>query len=297
MSNIFYMFYSAFYNTPNLYKSICGENIINNFSNDKSEFCKNHWDIQSIIELMSDIFFPSLPFSCPSWCPHFFKKMFFGGSSTFIKSFKEEKDDQFWIYVNGILTNKKIIEMNRILLEDVFDRPIHVVHNDSDSIVVDLIECLVGKQYEDLTEPAFVTLMAITKKLLDNKIKKIVIICHSQGTIVVGNVINSLKKMGFIHKKYLKKLEIYAVANCATNMEYILKNEQLPYIESFSNENDFVSRFGCNASDDIKKSCDIKIDGSVIIIPNKHGHMFNSHYFNNFENEYQESKLHRYLPN
>ena len=144
----------------------------------------------------------------------------------------------------------------------MFDRPIHVIHNDSDSIFVDLIECLVGKQYEDLTEPAFVTLMAITKKLLDNKIKKIVIICHSQGTIVVGNVINSLKKMGFIHKKYLKKLEIYAVAN-----------------------------------GDIKKSCDIKIDGSVIIIPNKHGHMFNSHYFNNFENEYQESKLHRYLPN
>ena len=77
----------------------------------------------------------------------------------------------------------------------MFDRPIHVIHNDSDSIFVDLIECLVGKQYEDLTEPAFVTLVAITKKLLDNKIKKIVIICHSQGTIVVGNVINSLKKM------------------------------------------------------------------------------------------------------
>ena len=51
----------------------------------------------------------------------------------------------------------------------MFDRPIHVIHNDSDSIFVDLIECLVGKQYEDLTEPAFVTLIAITKKLLDNK--------------------------------------------------------------------------------------------------------------------------------
>jgi len=32
--------------------------------------------------------------------------------------------------------------------------------------------------------------------------------------------------MGFVNKRYLKKLEIYAVANCATKMEYILKNEQ-----------------------------------------------------------------------
>ena len=64
--------------------------------------------------------------------------------------------------------------------------------------------------------------------------------------------------MGFVNKRYLKKLEIYAVANCATKMEYILKNEQLPYIESFSNENDFVLRLGCNASDGIKKSCDSK---------------------------------------
>ena len=76
-------------------------------------------------------------------------------------------------------------------------------------------------------------------------------------------------------------------------MTYIEKN--YPYIESFANENDLVAKMGCNCSDDIKEL--INIDGKLFVNKNSSGHMFNTHYFNNFSIDYSESKLNNYIKN
>ena len=73
----------------------------------------------------------------------------------------------------------------------------------------------------------------------------------------------------------------------------IYLNENLPYIESFANENDIVARLGCNCSEEIKKY--VKIDGKLFIVKNKSGHMLNTQYLDNFKIDYPNSSLNKYL--
>ena len=74
-------------------------------------------------------------------------------------------------------------------------------------------------------------------------------------------------------------------------MSYI--KDELPYMEHFANDNDLVAALGCNCAEDVKEC--VNIDGSIFIVKNKSGHMFNAHYINDFENDYPESKLNKYI--
>ena len=77
-----------------------------------------------------------------------------------------------------------------------------------------------------------------------------------------------------------------------TNMKYILM-DKYPYMEHFANEDDFVARLGCNCADDVRQY--INIDGPVFIKEGKSGHMFNSHYMNNFSEDFPNSRLNNYI--
>tara|TARA_Y100000992_G_C21211385_1_gene465630 strand:- start:34 stop:921 length:888 start_codon:yes stop_codon:yes gene_type:complete len=289
---IFQILYDAYKNTKNLYRSIAGNNIkIDVTENEKSELNKKHWNIYKLIELNSDLFIPKLPIHSPSWVPKFIKKILFGSNCKYLPDSIKDEDKICIIYINGIMSNRDVVEVNRGELKKIFNRPIDVIHNVTDSFIMDILECLIGKETNDLTEASTITLYTVSKKLLDININKVILICHSQGTIIVSKVLQSLAKLGLDKEYYLKKLEIYAFANCASKMNYIVHN--YPYMEHFANEDDFVARLGCNCSDEMKKY--ISIDGNVFIKENKSGHMFNSHYIDNFSNDYPTSKLNKYI--
>ena len=287
--------YSSIKNTSNIYRSIVGYRVINNITtNMDSEFNRNHWSITKGIYLLSDIFIPSLPFHCPDWMPNIIKKTIFGGNSKFIEDTENDDNDRIYmIFVNGILTNETLLEQNKHLLKKIFNRPINCIHNNTDSLIMDLIECGIGKVSDDLTESAFLTLSIIIKKVLDNKIDKLVIICHSQGSIIVSQALRNLEKFGLNRNEYLKKLEIFTFANCSSDMRYI--KDEYPYMEHIANEHDLVAKMGSNRDNDIAKY--IHIDGEIIIKKNKYGHFFNCHYMNNFIIDYPKSRLNNYIKN
>ena len=290
--SIFKIITSAIRNTKNIYRSIVGDKIIENMNNNEnSEFNRKNWSLLSLLELLSDLFLFKLPFRSPSWIPKFLKKLLFGSNSKYLPDKEEVKDNLCFLYVNGIMSNRNVVLRNQDYLRKLFGKPVNIVHNVTDSFLIDLIECLIGKETDDLTEPALVLLSVVSRKLLDENVKKLVIICHSQGTIIVSNMLNNLSKLGFDKKVFLEKIEIYAFANCASKMIYL--NENLPYIESFANENDIVARLGCNCSEEIKKY--VKIDGKLFIVKNKSGHMLNTHYLDNFKIDYPNSSLNKYL--
>ena len=290
---MFRILYSAYKKTNNIYTSIVGEKVRENiFHNSNSELNKTNWSIFKFIHLLSDIFLIKLPIHCPSWIPYPIKKLFFGENSKYLPANIEYEDGICIIFINGIMSNEKVVELNRIELMKLLNRQINILHNVTDSLVVDLIECLIGKTTSDLTEASTVALYTLCNKLLDPNIKKIVIIAHSQGTIITSNVLKNLYKLGLDKEKYLKKIEIYAFANCTSKMNYITK--KFPYMEHFANNNDFVASLGCNCSDDIKDI--ISIDGKIFI-KNKSGHMFNSHYIDNFTEDFPNSKLMKYIKN
>ena len=310
---IFKILYYAYKSTPNLYKSVFGNEINYDFlfkSGEKDKNNKNNKKNDDIlkekdIEIESEKFnlldyilfiynfcFIKIPLHCPSWMPNIIRLIFFGENSRYIKNNKElDENNNCFIYINGVL-GSEIGNLNtKIELENYLKKPVNLLVNSSDTLLSDLIESLVGKQTEELTEASTVALFTISKKLLDDNINKVIILAYSQGTIIISSVLNSLYKIGLNKEKYLKKLEIYCFSNCSSKMKYVVN--ELPYIESFANDNDFVAKLGCNCPDEIKDLIDI--DGKIFINKDGHGHMLNSHYLHNFSKNYPLSKLNYYF--
>ena len=290
---IFKILYYAFLNTPNFFRSIFGYNIINNLlENTDSELNINYWNLEEIFLIIYNFCFIKLPFYCPLWIPNSIKIIFFGSNSKYIANENEvDENNNCFIFINGILGHEKLVLKNKLLLENFLNKPINILFNASDTLMIDLIEALIGKESHDLTEASSVALYTICSKLLDTNINKVIIIAYSQGTIIISNVLNSLHKLGFNKEIYLKKLEIYCFSNCSSYMPYI--KHELPYMEHFANNNDFVAKLGCNCPNEIKDL--INIDGKIFINKTGHGHMFNLHYLKNFSINYPLSKLNNYI--
>jgi len=287
------MFYYAFINTKNMYSSIFGERkSLENIYYKESEFSKEKWSLFKYVKLISDIIFIKLPISAPSWVPKYLKVLLFGENSKYIPNKREiDTEGTCIIYINGIMSNEEVVKSNQRQIEYLIKRPVNIIHNVTDSVLMDLIECLIGKETDDLTEASTISLYTISNKLLDDNIKKLVIICYSQGTIIIAKVLSSLARLGLNKKKYLEKLEIYAFACCASRMNYLM--DELPYMEHFANDNDFVAKLGCNIPIEIKSM--VSIDGKKFIAKNRSGHMLNEHYLNNFKVNFPDSKLNYYL--
>lgn len=285
--------YSALINTKNIFTSIVGNGFFSNFFDSNSEMNKSNWSLMNTLKFISDIFIIKIPLYCPKWVPYPIKIIFFGDNSTYYADNEESQNGVCMIFLNGILYNDITIKQTQSILKNMFNRPINILKNASDSIISDIIETLVGKFTQELDEASTIALYTICNKLLDEKINKLIIICHSQGSVIISNVLKNLYKLGLNKQEYMKKLEIYSFATCATKMNYVV--DELPYMEHFANDNDFVANLGCNCADDIKHL--ITIDGKINIKRDKSGHMFNTHYINNFSNDFPESKLLTYVKN
>ena len=285
--------YSALINTKNIFTSIVGNRFFSNFFDSNSEMNKSNWDFMNTLKFISDIFIIKIPLYCPKWVRYSIRIIFFGDNSRYYADNEESQNGECMIFLNGILYNDITIKQTQSILKNMFNRPINILKNASDSIISDIIETLVGKFTQELDEASTIALYTICNKLLDEKIDKLIIICHSQGSIIMSNVLKNLYKLGLNKQEYMKKLEIYSFATCATKMNYVV--DELPYMEHFANDNDFVANLGCNCADDIKHL--ITIDGKINIKRDKSGHMFNTHYINNFSNDFPESKLLTYVKN
>ncbi|GLQ30791.1 hypothetical protein [Litoribrevibacter albus] len=111
--------------------------------------------------------------------------------------------DEHWFFLNGIATNQAVAEMNSSLISEMFLRPVTVIHNETDSTVLDLIQCAIGKSFktdpslndaQSMTEPAVKATVAILEALKDPARNRVVLLCHSQGTIIAANVLRALQR-------------------------------------------------------------------------------------------------------
>lgn len=165
------------------------------------------WKPGQTFGYLRDITVPSLPKKPPrilSLLPPFIKNTFWRPSDYFQQndpydsatSFSNEK----WFFVNGICTDENVAKMNSELLSLMFRRPITVVHNSTNSFFVDLFQCALGKGISDnadgtpqyMTEPSVKATTAIMDALNAQEIDRVVVICHSQGTIILSNVIKAI---------------------------------------------------------------------------------------------------------
>jgi hypothetical protein len=66
----------------------------------------------------------------------------------------------------------------------LFRRPITIIQNSTDGLVEDLLECVAAKVAWRNGEAATKALHEIYRRLRDPQIERVVVIAHSQGTII-----------------------------------------------------------------------------------------------------------------
>lgn len=189
------------------------------------------------------------------------------------KDFDEKYNkEELWIHINGILTDEKSAKASCKKMRELFGQPVKLMHNPTDGPVLDIMECMIGKTgllKHGSTKPRD-ELRSILLKEMKKDYKKIVLVAHSQGTIITGNVVadlsdaanndiddiswfdkdsiwfdkgdndETMKRKSSELKKTLKKFEVYLFAGCAHHVD----GAYVDRLECLSNRGDFVAILG-----------------------------------------------------
>ena len=171
----------------------------------------NPWQLLTTARFLMDTNIPSYAVSPPGWArslfPDFINRRFWRPTGFFrqpdeyggVSSFPGEH----WFFINGIATNEDVAKLNGAYLAHLFHRPVTVIQNATNSWPVDLFECAIGKGFKDdpdsadhktMTEPAWRATAAILEALNAEQTHRVVVIAHSQGTIILANVLRAVAK-------------------------------------------------------------------------------------------------------
>ena len=277
-------------------------------------------DVPRLAGYLWNIAIPSVPGRAPRWVPSPVASLFWHPSRVDWRPDENGRmcshPHEAWFFINGMLTDDAVARMNANYLAHLFHRPITLLQNSTDGWLIDLLECGVerlGATAEDV-DAAFPPLM---DALTDPKKEQVVVIAHSQGTLIAAVVLELMKRIydrtsasgtlpraavDDIHGKArsegmrfdrahikpltareLAKLELYCFANCASHMQYIETTDgsKFPWIESFGNQHDIVARLGVLAPHPDRDG--INIDGPRYEHHGQWGHLLNVHYLKGTE--------------
>jgi hypothetical protein len=144
------------------------------------------------------------------------------------------KNRDHWFFINGITTTKEVATVNQLALNTIFDNNFSVLYNPTHGIIADILECIQERTFNQYSNITIQLYDKIQESMgCGNKIK---IIGHSQGGIIVSNLLKLFRDSG---KKY-PNLEVYTFASAADEDIQVSG----VYQEHFVNENDFVARIG-----------------------------------------------------
>jgi hypothetical protein len=274
-------------------------------------------DVGRTASYLTNVLIPSLQRVGPSWVPSALRRVFFHETTIQRRPDHLGSYDSFpaedWFFINGILTDSGMAGWNADYLARIFHRSFTIVQNATDGPLADLLECADEKAFGMNGEPVDVAFPEIHRALKDPTKDRVIIIAHSQGTLIAavlvrllrlvyaraGEVISeakqaeeldALRRTGVtldpddfedVTSDELRRLEIYCFANCATEMRYVDPDRALPWIESLGNEHDLVARLGMLAPDVAAEN--IAIDGPLWVRRGGWGHLLNHHYLRAIE--------------
>jgi hypothetical protein len=281
----------------------------------------NLWRLRRTIKYLVNVNIPSIPRRPPPFGPPFLNSLFwqpsvilqrpdhYGSYTTF--------PDESWFLINGIMTNDSLAQLNAAYVSYLFHRPVTLVQNATNSFSIDMLQCMIGKEWAATTEPAMKAFPILYDALKSPHKRKVVIIAHSQGTIIMATllrllyalnrreepgVVEALELAGAeayappeiilpddmevelrdfekLSKDELAKLEIYNFATCANIMQYSgLEQEGRPL--------PWIEHFG-NEYDIVARlgmqapnpdKWGIKIEGPRYVRAQAWGHFLNAHY-------------------
>ncbi|KAE8379554.1 hypothetical protein BDV26DRAFT_259051 [Aspergillus bertholletiae] len=208
---------------------------------------------------------------------------------------RPEHERERWIFINGVGVGHHWLQNNIDRLAYTFGRKIVGVHNPTDGIVFDIIECLIQRTFTFAT-PDTRDGYAITKAtLLSPKYEKVVLILHSQGGIEGSLIIDWL--LDELPENVLRKLEVYTFGNAANHFNnpyksllgaghppardsaisgpdaWVKADRSVLHIEHYANTFDFVCVWGVLQFASVPN----RYLGRIFVRPGS-GHQLNQHY-------------------
>lgn len=203
-----------------------------------------------------------------------------------------EKHPTKWFFINGIVTSPPLAIINAQEIARAFRRPVHLIHTPTYGFAWDLWDSITARTLKKdghLSRPAFY----VVQRALEQH-ERVILVCHSQGTIVASYIVRKLLKHAAT-RHLVRKLEIYCVAGVADGLKVdeALSREAghpVPYVEHFSNGLDYFCRIGILAH--LERTA-----GHVYNIPERTGHLLNEHYIPGIvRGDYcgRHSRLYRY---
>ncbi|KAL8689653.1 MAG: hypothetical protein Q9218_004726 [Villophora microphyllina] len=100
--------------------------------------------------------------------------------------------DERWVFINGICTGSSGLQQNVDRLSLLFGRSVLGIHNQSYGMIGDIIECILQRCLSYRTMDVRVACEIVKGFLMDREAKKVVLIGHSQGGIIVSMVLDQL---------------------------------------------------------------------------------------------------------
>jgi len=187
---------------------------------------------------------------------------------------KDDDENEIWLFINGVATDQWIVQLNAEHLAHLFKRKIHILHNYTLGLDRDLRECVRGRTLEEKTTVARQLLLEL-KGLVEKKGKlKVVIVAHSQGTIIASEMVKRLKGLTLSEADpaLLERMEVYNFAFCADEFP----KDTCRHVEHFVNDRDFVPSLSI-----VPKNF-YDVAGCIFRRARAAGHLLGAHYLEGF---------------
>ena len=148
-------------------------------------------------------------------------------------------------------------------LSMMFQRDIELVYNPSYGMMYDICQSIGGRTFEIMAQPTIVLELAIKEALNQPNNNKIIIISHSNGTIVTANALRKLlvDAKPEERSKIEKTVEVFNFCNMATHLPMIEKG---PIYESFGNPQDPMSMLGSSTGTQAEKYSSTSLASEVM---------------------------------
>jgi len=208
---------------------------------------------------------------------------------------ENEAHKERWIFVNGMCLDNNLGGANATQLSKLFHRQVGFFHNPTQGLLFDLFECMVGRTFSFQTPVSRRLTKCLSRYLLNDNYKRVVLVCHSQGGIISSATIELLIKRKVVG---LHKLEVYTFGSAADKFVQVTDpttGQKHPFYEHYANEGDYIATIGTLHFD---------LPGNVFSL-NREGHFLGEHYLPDFKKglykiysgpSNTKSRLYTYVP-
>ncbi|KAK6909403.1 hypothetical protein I203_103421 [Kwoniella mangroviensis CBS 8507] len=165
---------------------------------------------------------------------------------------KHAYKDEAWIFINGVGTDRASLELILKALNRLFGRKVEGLHNVTLGMPYDLATCFLERDMLLMTPILDDLRKAVIKHVGNPQKKRVVLIAHSQGAILLSLLVDILLHSN-LDPKSLSKIALYTLGGAADHFGISNSDNNgglcgFGNIEHICNERDFVAQLGVLAS-------------------------------------------------